>query len=570
MSLTADEVRETLKQEQLRAELQVSLARDHPAYFANFVQCVDSRSGDIFQFTMLSEEECLESNVPYHGAEWIWQREYLDWVLANDQTITLKGRQLGVTWVWGMLCLYDALFTPGADVLIYSIKETDAIEVVNRIYDMWLSLPSLYKEALGVTVLKPTRGARPSTEIVFEHRDKRVSTITGMAATKSAGHGRSAKRILFDEAARQDYARELWKAVVPAMGDTGGALGVVSTANGMSDTNGAGNFFHSLWQQAGESDYPKLQKTFIKWDKHPHRDGEWYKNVSLSSRDKAEQYPNDPDEAFLMSGSPFFDVESLFHYSREAYIGELYGFEWLVSGPGKARQAKKVGYAWNRVYIPPEKDKKYTIGADIATGKGKDYSCAWVVDLSTMEFCAQLHGKMGADQFAEQLHYLGKWYNDALVAVELGGGYGDSVVIALRDGVSGRPPYPNLYRHRQETRIDKPGAKQIGFPMTMKTRPQVLNQLEKAIREREFEALPKPLTAECQLFVHAETTPSPRAQDGANDDRVLSAAIALEMFRRFGVHENRWRPDRVEQQVTSRVRVDDPKTFAKRYGKART
>jgi hypothetical protein len=42
------------------------------------------------------------------------------------------------------------------------------------------------------------------------------------------------------------------------------------------------------------------------------------------------------------------------------------------------------------------------------------------------------------------------------------------------------------------------------------------------------------------------------------------------MFRRFGVHENRWRPDRVEQQVTSRVRVDDPKTFAKRYGKART
>jgi hypothetical protein len=432
VALTVEEVRESLQQEQLRAALIVELAREHPAYLLNHVQCVDSRSGDTFQFQLLTKEECELANIPYHGEDWYWQRAYLDWTLENDQTITLKGRQLGVTWVWGGRALTTALLKSGVDVLIYSIKENDAIEVINRIWDMWLSVPPLIKEALGVTVLKPTRNARPSTEIVFEHRDGRVATITGMAATKSAGHGRSAALILFDEAARQDYARELWKAVVPAMGDTGGALGVVSTANGMSDGQGEGNFFHELWVGAGESDYPKLRSTFIRWDEHPHRDQEWYKNVSLSSRDKAEQYPNDPDEAFLMSGSPFFDVESLMFYSREAERLQLKAFDWLESGPAKARQALKQDYAWNRVYIAPEPGKKYAIGADTATGRGKDYSCAWVVDLSTMEFCAQLHGKMGADQFAEQLHYLGKWYNDALVAVELGGGYGDAVVIALR------------------------------------------------------------------------------------------------------------------------------------------
>ncbi len=565
MGLTLAEVREELGQDQKKWALLVELAREHPAFFANFVQCVDSRSGDVFQFQMLSPEECAEANLTFHGDSWFWQREYLDWVLANEQTITLKGRQLGVTWVWGMLCLYDALFTPGADVLIYSIKEEDAIEVVNRIWDMWLSLPLLFKDSLRVRVLKPTRNARPSTTIEFEHPDRRVSTITGMAATKSAGHGRSAKRILFDEAARQDYARELWKAVVPAMGDSGGALGVVSTANGMSDGKGEGNFFHEVWAGAGEADYPTLKKTFIRWDKHPGRNAEWYRSVSLSSRDKAEQYPNDPDEAFLMSGSPYFDSESLIYYSREASVDHLRSFDWVEFEHGRARQAVKAEYAWNRVYVLPEEGRIYAIGADVATGRGKDYSCAYVIDLSNMEFCAQIHGKMGVDQFAQQLHYLGRWYNDAKIAVELGGGYGDAVIISLRDGIEGRPPYPSLYRHRQESRIDRPGAKQIGFPMTMKTRPLVLSQLEQAIRDRDFERLPKPLTAECQMFVYADTNPSPRAQEGANDDRVLAASISLEMFRRFGSHPDRWKPDRVEHKVNQRVRLGG-NGFAKRYG----
>ena len=93
--------------------------------------------------------------------------------------------------------------------------------------------------------------------------------------------------------------------------------------------------------------------------------------------------------------------------------------------------------------------------------------------------------------------------------------------------------------------------------------------MERAIRDREFDSLPKALTAECLLFVYADTAPSPRAQDGANDDRVMSAGIALEMYRRFGVHENKWSPDKVEEQVTRRVRLEG-KGFEKRYGKARS
>ena len=74
-----------------------------------------------------------------------------------------------------------------------------------------------------------------------------------------------------------------------------------------------------------------------------------------------------------------------------------------------------------------------------------------MIDLSDMNICAELHGKIDPDLAAEQPHFLGRWYNTARLAVELGGGYGDAIIIPLRDGKKGRKPYPKLYRHRSRT-----------------------------------------------------------------------------------------------------------------------
>ncbi len=529
------QLREVVVAELAVRELRLRAAKEHPAFFLHHVDCVDSRSGDVFQFQMLSPGECASIYEEPRDLDWYWQREYIDWVLANDQTISLKGRQLGVTWVWGGLCLWDALFTPGADVLIYSIKEDDAIEVIGRIWDMWLSLPEPFKTM--VTVLRPTRGVRPSTQIEFQHPDGRVSTISAMAATKSAGHGRSAKRILFDEASRQDYARDLWKAVVPAMGDKGGALGVVSTANGMSDGKGKGNFFHELWTGAGHASYPKLQKTFLGWFLHPDRDERWYENVSLPEAEKAEQYPNDADEAFLLSGTPFFSSRSLRVYAkRKAEV--LYKARWETN-PMKPAQARlRRGEGPIEVYREPEPGRKYAIAADVATGLGTDYSCAGVIDLSDGTPVAELYMKGEYELYAEQIHFLGLWYNTARIAVETGGGYGDTIIAYLRDGLKGRKAYPRLYRHRPYDRSDRPQSQRLGFPMNAKTRPKVINELRTWLEEELIPQIPPGLHSECQTFVHRETKPSPRAQDGCNDDRVMAWAIAYELFSEFGEHQH--------------------------------
>jgi hypothetical protein len=124
----------------------------------------------------------------------------------------------------------------------------------------------------------------------------------------------------------------------------------------------------------------------------------------------------------------------------------------------------------------------------------------------------------------------------------MGGGYGEPVIISLRDGRKGRPHYPKLYRHTIADRSDAHQLANYGFPINAKTRPQLINQMEQAIRERLLPGLSAELAMECRTFVRQKTLPSPRAMDGNNDDRVMACALALEMYRQYGTHERRHRP----------------------------
>jgi len=188
------------------------------------------------------------------------------------------------------------------------------------------------------------------------------------------------------------------------------------------------------------------------------------------------------------------------------------------------------------VYDKPEKERDYAIYSDVATGRGKDFTAAVVIDLSNQNIAAELHGKIDPDVAAEQLHFLGRWYNTARIAIEMGGGYGEAVIIPLRDGRHGRRPYPKLYRHVQDDRPDFKQNITYGFPVTSKTRPLIISQLEVAIREESLPHIPMATILECKTFVRQQTLPSPRAAEGTNDDRVMALAGGLEMFRRYGSH----------------------------------
>lgn len=239
-----------------------------------------------------------------------------------------------------------------------------------------------------------------------------------------------------------------------------------------------------------------------------------------------------------IGGACYFDVDALQEY-REQVPETIERFDFRFDRRELAARRVRSDTGHIRVFERPEEGVSYAIGVDVATGRGKDFSCAYVIRLDEMCFVAELHAKLDPDLLAEQVHFLGRWYGNALVAVEMGGGYGEAVVVPLRDGKGPRPPYPRLYRHVMSSRPDLPLAKPFGFPMNVKTRPLVLSQIEKAIRERALPAMPQRLVDECLTFVYADTNPSPRALDGCNDDCVFAAAIALEMYRLRGHHPDK-------------------------------
>jgi hypothetical protein len=469
---------------------------------------------------------------------WEWQGEFFDWVHENNRCLALKARQLGVTWLGCAYVVWTLLYKPGSLCLIYRQKEEEAWENNARCWDLLNSLPPHLWN--GATVRVPDRGARPKGEIALRFPGGKNSRSLAMSSASASGHGKTAAVVLLDEHSRIERAAEISKAVEPAAG-THGKVVIISTANGRSDPEtGAGNHFHYLWTNADDSGYAKR---FLPWSLHPDRDQDWYDNSpevrALKSHERAEQYPANEHEAFALTNRTFFEPEDLDHY-RACVKEPLYRARWKQETVRAGRFKKTEGGAL-AVYADPVGGHSYAIGADVATGRGRDYSAAYVVDLGSMELVAEYRDRVDADLYARDLHYLGRWYNTALIAVESAGGFGEAVLIPLRDGREGRPAYPKLYRHVLSSRPDLPVAKVFGFPTNTKTRPLIVSGLDRVLRERTLPWVTSRLLTEMEDFVHTESGPSPAAAPGCHDDCVFAAAIVLEMYRLRGEHPNRQR-----------------------------
>lgn len=528
------------------------LAKTHPAFLLDRVaRMVDEKTGDEFRFDLLTDEERAAGGPAYaadgRDGSWGWQREVLETLIRELRVIFLKARQIGITWTVCGFGLWIALTKPGTLILVYRQKEDEAKKLVARIWLMYEGLPEHLR--FGVKVLKPAYGKQPSNEIHFQHPDGRISRILGMASTASAGHGETAALVIVDEGAYIELLRRIWKAINSTVGEIG-RLVVVSTGNGVSNPEtGEGNFFHRLWTTAKER---LFHPVFLSWRVHPDRDDHWYATSpevqALDVRDRKEQYPATPEEAFALADDVWYDPEDLDWYGenrtrRPIWTGE---FE-RVDAKTASKVEKRNGII--DLFVEPRADRKYAIFADVATAHGRDHSAAYVIDLASAELCAELHSpRLDEASYAFHLHYLGKMFRGsedaALLAVENQNGWGEAVLIMLRDGREGRPPYPNLYRHEDQNRRQAKESRRYGYPTNEHTRGLMITQLGRALRERTLPFVTPGLHSELQTFVRRDRGPSPAAMDGCHDDRVISACGALELFRQFGEWPEMHKPKR--------------------------
>ena len=144
---------------------------------------------------------------------------------------------------------------------------------------------------------------------------------------------------------------------------------------------------------------------------------------------------------------------------------------------------------------------------------------AQVLDNRTGEQAATLRGQFDEDVFARQVYCLGMYYNTALIGVETN--FSTYPVMELE-----RLRYPRQYVRESIDDYTHKIRQSFGFQTTPKTRPVILAELIRTVRDDIRAVNDETTLQEMLTFVRNPETLKPEAEPGAHDDCVMSLAIA--------------------------------------------
>ena len=358
--------------------------------------------------------------------------------------IILKARQLGFSTLTEALLFHACATRANVNALVVAHRE-DATANLFR-------MSKLFYDELPAPV-KPMLRTSNAQELVFENPSRASrGALPGLrsrfrcATAGGRGIGRSdtlqcvhLSEYAFWPEGGESKAATL-AGILQAVPSRPGTMVIMeSTANGCED-------FKDRWDAAvaGENDF---EPVFFAWFENPDyampvepgiewtaEERETRERYSLSweqlrwrrwcianncggSRDMFRQeYPANPDEAFLHSGSGVFDNALVIRRREEAASPVRRGR--FVPGDKDGESVWQDDDAGEIcIYRECEPGHPYVLGGDTA-GEGSDWFTAHVIDNSTGEQAASLRRRFSEPEYVRQVYALGRHYNDALVALE--------------------------------------------------------------------------------------------------------------------------------------------------------
>lgn len=458
--------------------------------------------------------------------------------------IILKARQMGFSTLSEALLFHSCATNENTNSLVIAHKEDAAAGL--------FAISRLFYEELPVR-LRPMKSSSSTRELVLENPN-RLSSEHGMrsrlrcatAGGRGVGRGETitnvhASEVAFWEGDRKAILNGIMQAV-PNIAGT--AVILESTANGC-------DYFKELWDRAvnGESDFIPV---FFPW--HEMKDYRRKYNGFQLTREELilkraygldneqlawrrwcirnncggdeqlfkQEYPSSPEEAFITSGRCIFDSKSL-----GERLAELRGMPEAETGAFRYRErADRLDNItfYNdsggsiKMYQRPRGGHHYVIGGDTA-GDGSDFFTAQVLDGATGRQVCVLRQQTDEDEYARQVYSLGKFYNNALIALEANfSTYPVKELARLR--------YPNIYIRRQEDSYNDRLLPSYGFKTTMVTRPLIISGLVRFVREESDSLYDIQTIKELLSFVRNNAGRA-EAEYGAHDDLVMALAIAV-------------------------------------------
>ena len=310
-----------------------------------------------------------------------------------------------------------------------------------------------------------------------------------------------------------------------------------------STANGATGEFYRLWKTAerGEGEYvpifipwfltPEYQRpippTFIctkeekelkaKYDLTDEQINWRRIKISESGPLKFQQeYPATPDEAFVSSGANVFNVDKL-----NALIAEKPEAIRSFDGQSYFKDDEEGDLMiWD---LPSYKDS-FVIGADTSLGVGQDYCSAVVLNTENKVVGLYRNNRIDPSKFGELLFYLGRYFNNAFLAVE-----SNSMGIATLQQLDSMD-YVNLYKQTKIANVSNEEGERLGFRTTQATKPVIIGNLKRAIEDEDLHIPSQEMIQELKDYIALETGKT-EAAPGCNDDTVIALAIAHEVLR---------------------------------------
>ena len=302
-------------------------------------------------------------------------------ITENRRVAVLTARQSGKTTTATAVILHYILFNEFKTVAILANKGDAAREVMARVKLAFEALPKWLQQG----VEEWNKG-----NIALENGCQVLAGTTSSSAIR----GKSVNFLYLDEVAFIEGYDDFFASVYPTI-SSGESTKLLMT----STPNGLNHFWKTCTgAKEGTNGYEYEE---VMWYDVPGRDEKWRKETIEALDHDEEKFNQEYCCQFLGSSGTLIAGWKLKELLHQTPIGQSEGF---------------------LQYEKPDPKRQYCMTVDVARGKGLDYSCFSVIDITEMPYkqVAIFRDNMiGPIDYASVVYRIGKLYNEAGVLIEV-------------------------------------------------------------------------------------------------------------------------------------------------------
>lgn len=464
--------------------------------------------------------------------------------------IVLKARQLGIsTGTEGTLFNWCFLH-PGTNGLVLSHEDPAAQELFMMTKLFWESWPhrGLYQQKYS------TR-----KQLYWEPIKSQLRVAT--AKNEQSGRGSTIQALHASEVAYWSNPAGLWSGLDQTISQNHGSIVILE-----STANGVGNWFYDMWQRAeeGSVDYVPM---FFPWYRHPEyhhhqyapstkleldpeekqlyrvmeaegysdeyifgsvswRKWKIYNSFNGDLAEFMEEYPSNPEEAFITTGKPIFP-----HLALKACFREQSGLRGYVHRDATGSVSFVPDPSGNlTVFRRPSRDirpDRYFVAGDPSESIVGDLACIQVINRGNQEQVAVWHGRMDPVNFADEMMMVGDLFGHAMLCPEVEGGGQATMARILSVG------YNNVWLHRNADRL-RQSFNVYGWSTNYQRKNWCVGFLKRLIVDNSITLHDRVTYNQLRNYVQREDGTWGNNDNITHDDAVMALAIAVTASDREG------------------------------------